>query len=81
MSQINRQAKNFFYHCMNRVKCLSSFETEFFVFPMSIGQSDDNHVSEIEWKSYSGNRNGNISYVNRGRDPILFVCYDEKVSL
>lgn len=84
MSQIYGQAMTFFGNRMTRVQSLASFETEFFVFPMTIGQTDENYVSQIEWKSFAGNKTADslIFYENKEKVyPIMFLCYDEKVSL
>lgn len=75
MPQIYNVAKEFFNNQMTRVKSLSSFEHEFFVFPMLINQQDPEYISNIEWICSAGKRENFDSY------PVLFLCYDKTINL
>lgn len=73
--QIYNVAKEFFNGDMNRVKSLSSFSNEFFVFPILMNQMDKDFVSEIQWNCSSMNKTEFQSY------PIMFLCFDKEISI
>lgn len=76
MNQIYNVAKDFFANKMDRVKSIASFEREFFVFPIMIGQTDEDFINEIEWVVNADNYP-----TNAGGTPFLFLCYDKTITI
>lgn len=83
IAQIYGHAKEFFNNQMTRVKTISSFEHEFFVFPLMISQMEDDYSTEIVWECTEGRRTGynNQSVSSSKVYPILILCNHKKIDI
>jgi len=70
VTEIYNVAKKFFGG-MNRVKNITSFQNDFFCFPIDIGQVSDDMINEIEFSVISAKNNPN------GGTGIMFISYDK----
>lgn len=81
--EIYGQAKEFFNNLMTRVKCLASFESEFFVFPISIEQNEKDYCTTIEWQCTAGDRTDFATTYDNNGDvyPIMFISYNKEIDV
>lgn len=83
MSEIYSQAKEFFNHQMTRPKSLSSFENEFFVFPLNVSNQQEDFSMDIQWSCTADRRTTyNAAFINSGKAyPILILCSNKEIEV
>lgn len=74
MTEMYNVAKKFFGG-MKRVKSITSFQNDFFCFPINIGKVPDDMISEIEFSVISSKNNPN------GGTGIMYISYDKSYKL
>ena len=75
MTEMFNLAKEFFNNKMHRVKSITSFQNDFFCFPIDIGKVPDDMISEIEWVVKADNKSPNDG------TGIMYISYDKSYKL